>query len=45
LKSGVVTVKPLVLMAVPPPVVTLIGPVAPPLGTVAVIWLPAGSTV
>jgi len=37
LKSGVVTVKLLVLVAVPPPVVTLIGPVVAPLGTVAVI--------
>src|SRR5437762_1366251 len=35
----VVTVKLLALVAVPPGVVTLIGPVVAPLGTVAVIWV------
>src|SRR5207245_1139039 len=37
LKSGVVTVKLALLLAVPPGVVTLIGPVDVPAGTVAVI--------
>src|SRR5437867_12842285 len=37
--GGTVTVKLLTLVAVPAGVVTLIGPVVAPLGTVAVIWV------
>jgi hypothetical protein len=39
LKSGEVTLKLLALVAVPPAVVTVIGPLVAPLGTVVVIWL------
>jgi hypothetical protein len=39
LKWGVVTVKFDVLVAVPPAVVTLMGPVVAPVGTVAVIFV------
>ena len=37
--GGTVTVKLLPLVAVPPGVVTLIGPVVAPLGTLVVIWV------
>src|SRR5207247_394054 len=37
--GGVVTVKLLALVAVPPGVLTWIGPLVAPLGTVAVIWV------
>src|SRR5438874_1007336 len=39
--GGVVTVKLLVLVAVPTEVLTLIGPLLAPLGTVVVIWVSA----
>jgi hypothetical protein len=38
-KSGDVTVKFVELEAVPPGVVTLIGPLVAPAGTVALIWV------